>query len=145
MITVDRLDELISSTYTSHELSLIGWTDVTEDDKRALINKADKEIDKGMYIGDCLEDDQAHVFPRIYDGEVYGIDCVEDAIVNYIYNHLYIEKDERMQAIKVGISSIKVAEASESYTSNSNNSNLIHNLEVEYKGYLSDYIYRGVY
>lgn len=143
MITVERLNEVIASLFLTSELVKIGWNELTDTDKQILINKADNEINRLQFIGVVKEENQKNAFPRVYDTQEYGVDCVENAMAQFIYSYLFVRTDETIQKIKQGITSIKIADASESYASSSQVD--INSIENSYKKYLVDYIYRGCY
>lgn len=140
MISVDELNKLMAQSFLSSQLKKIGWDDISLEDKQVLIKQADKEIDNLQYAGEQMYGLQAHAFPRIINGQIIESYRIKDAIAQYIYDYLLIETDESIKNIEKGITSIKIADASESYNMSKSD---IDKMRNNYKRYLADFIYRG--
>lgn len=140
MISVDELNKLMAQSFLSSQLKKIGWDDISIEDKQVLIKQADKEIDALQFAGEKMYGLQAHSFPRIINGQIIESYRIKDAIAQYIYDYLLIESDESIKNIEKGITSIKIADASESYNLSKADINKIRN---QYRKYLADFIYRG--
>ena len=140
VISVDELNKLMAQSFLSSQLKKIGWDDISLEDKQVLIKQADKEIDALQYAGERMYGLQAHSFPRIINNEIIESYRIKDAIAQYIYDYLYIESDESIKNIEKGITSIKIADASESYNLSKSD---IDKMRNNYKRYLADFIYRG--
>ena len=140
MVTVEQLDELMNKYFLSFQLKKIGWNDLEGTDKEVIISLVDDEFNRIQFIGDKLDDNQVTAFPRIYNGIELGVDLVERAISQFAYDYMRVNTDESMQRIMQGITSIKIADASESYSSSQTD---IYKELKTYKKYLSNLIYRG--
>lgn len=140
MISVDELNKLMAQSFLSSQLKKIGWDDISIEDKQVLIKQADKEIDDLQFAGEKMYGLQAHAFPRIINGQIIESYRIKDAIAQYIYDSLLIETDESIKNIEKGITSIKIADASESYNLSKSD---IDKMRNNYKRYLVDFIYRG--
>lgn len=140
MISVDELNKLMAQSFLSSQLKKIGWDDISIEDKQVLIKQADKEIDALQFAGEKMYGLQAHTFPRIINGQIIESYRIKDAIAQYIYDYLLIESDESIKNIEKGITSIKIADASESYNMSKAD---IDKMRNNYKRYLADFIYRG--
>lgn len=130
----------MSKLFLSSQLNKIGWDKLSESNKQVLINRATDEINRLQFIGDKLDETQPNAFPRLVNDEVIDVDKIENAIAQLVYNDLYLEADETMQRIQQGITSIKIADASESYSLGKTD---IEDIKNSYKKYLVDFIYRG--
>lgn len=140
MITVSELDQIMKECFLSSQLKKVGWGELSEQDKDVLISKATLEIDRLMFIGDKLDESQPHAFPRLVNNKIIEVYSIRSAIAQFVYDYLYLETDESIQKAKSGITSIKIADASESYSTSVID---IEGIKNSYKRYLADFIYRG--
>ena len=141
MVTVEKLDEIIKDMFLSYQLNKIGWGDLSDDDKKAVLNNAIDEINSLQYIGHKADEFQEFAFPRIVNGELLDVDCgVDKAIAQYCFDYLRLNNDETIDKIRSGITSIKIEGASESYDVSKVDFNSLH---VNYRKYLNGLMYRG--
>ena len=139
-VTFEELNDIIPTLFTASELESVKWSELSDDDKRVLINRATSFIDGLHYLGKYCEEGQSHAFPRIINDMVITADDedVKFAAVCYIFSILDTSVDARYKLQKQGVKSWSSGDESESYELGSKYAPESINL---FKGYLSSYLY----
>ena len=144
-LTVDELNALLPSVFTSNELLGVGLGDLTPGDIEAILGRSEDYLDSLRYRGEFLEDYQGHAFPRkLNTGFVVEKNDtrVLKALCYIFYDLLKSSSNDsnRTDLIRQGVKSITTADASESYGS----LNEIKEISDNYVRYLGFCLFRGV-
>lgn len=120
-LTVEDLQTLLPSLFTSKQLMGIGWSEYTPEDLGAILGRSECFIDGLRYKGSYKEPYQQHAFPRVL-GTGYVVEKdderVQKAVCCVVYDLLKSEvsgSSSREDLIRQGVKSISTGGVSESY------------------------------
>ena len=118
--TIDQLDTLMTSVFASKQLSDIGYTSLSPEDKMNFFSQAEDFIDDvnaRKYNCYSVEDYQEHAFPRILGSRVIAKSDlrVQKALAWVLFDKVKYANNERRKHIEQGVKSMNLGGVSESY------------------------------
>lgn len=140
LIKVEDLDYEIKHMFLSSQLERIGYNSLSNDDKEAVLNRANIEMNRLQWIGEKVTPEQPDSWPRIIDEKIVETpDRVYTAMAQYSYDYIRLMNNDTYDNLRMGITSSKVGPISESYDISKADLNINKN----YMKYLVGLIYRG--
>lgn len=142
-MTVEELNALLPSVFTSNELLRAGLGSLTPEDINAILGRSEVFLDGLRYKGRFVEDYQSHAFPRkLGTGYVIEKDDerVQKALCCIFFDLLSSMKSARADRIRQGVKSISTGGVSESYGTLDE----VKEVSENYVKYLGFCLFKGV-
>lgn len=139
-ITIEEANEIVLNNYTYISEEKQVWDSLSEEDKKVVILKATKTINKEIFRG-CKYTTGKLAWPRIIDG-VY-VECpddVKDGIIAQAIKSIEVEHSDEYKLKEKGVKSYSVKNASITFSDNTDRlkSGVF---ESVYREYLINWVY----
>lgn len=140
LMTLAQLNTEIVKYVLPSKLADISWSNLGNEAKTVALNRANKQINRLMFIGHKVDEDQEDQWPRIILGETVELpDDIIAAICDYVYEYLHIFNTSTFESIRQGITSEKIGPVSVTY-----DKSVLDINNSKYQEFLVDWVYRGV-
>ena len=139
LMTLAQLNTEIVKYVLPSRLTDISWSNLGNEAKTVALLRANKQINRLMFIGEKADADQEDQWPRIILGETVELpDDIKAAICEYVFQYLFINNTTAFDSIRQGITSEKVGPVSVTY-----DKSVLDINNSKYQEFLVDWLYRG--
>ena len=139
LMTLAQLNTEIVKYIMPSQLDSINWSTLADTAKQVALNRANKQINRLMFIGVKADESQEDSWPRLIFDEVVELpdDC-KAAICEYVFEYIHIYNDSTFESLRSGITSEKVGPVSIAY-----DKSVLDINNSKYQEFLVDWLYRG--
>ena len=142
-LTIQELKDLAPKLYTSSELGVIGWNELSDMDRGILLDRAIEQFESLKFRGRKVVYGQSYSFPRLIGGRFIDVnDNIKKAIVSLVISGLEVGLSPRLQAQRDGVKSMSTGKMSETYRDSVPRYGSVDARVVD--KYLKSYIFKGV-
>ena len=143
-ITLEELETILPTIFTTAELNKIGWETLSNSDKMVYLLRSCDYIDMMRYRGRKYEIGQLRAFPRIIDNVYFPIiENIRLATASMVFHLIETDKDVRYSLQKQGVTSIKSGDEAETYDLGKASATDSASYKL-FSSYLSPFLYNGV-